>query len=92
MNILRKSGVVTLITALLLQPTFAVAAVPDVEMIPQKPDLPTGCEVASLTMLLRWAGWEVTKNEVAGWVKRQPPPYQRQGLWYGGDPHLGFVG
>ncbi|WP_152559200.1 C39 family peptidase [Tumebacillus flagellatus] len=61
-------------------------------MIPQNPQMPTGCEIASLTMLLHWAGHPVSKTEVAGWVHREPAPYQRNGVWYGGDPHRGFIG
>lgn len=36
------------------------------ELVKQLPELPTGCEVTSLTMTLRYLGFEAEKTEIAG--------------------------
>ena len=51
-----------------------------VPYISQLPDMPSGCEVVSVTMMLNYAGVAVTKEEVAA---RMP---------YDDDPNLGFNG
>jgi uncharacterized protein YvpB len=37
----------------------------DVKTIYQKPELPTGCEITSLAMVLNYLGYDVTKTELA---------------------------
>lgn len=37
----------------------------DVTYLPQKPELPTGCEITSLTTVLNYYGYNVTKTEMA---------------------------
>ncbi|MDR3037402.1 MAG: C39 family peptidase [Coriobacteriales bacterium] len=52
----------------------------DVPYISQLPDMPSGCEVVSVTMMLNFAGVPVSKEEVAA---RLP---------YADDPNMGFTG
>ena len=52
----------------------------DVPYISQLPDMPSGCEVVSVTMMLNYAGIDVTKEDVA---ERLP---------YADDPEFGFTG
>ncbi len=64
-----------------------------VPLIKQLPELPRGCEVTSLAMLLRHAGLDVDKMTLAKAVRKDPTPYQRKnGMTYFGDPNHGFVG
>ena len=53
----------------------------DVPYICQLPDMPFGCEVVSVTMMLNYAGVDVTKEDVA-----YDLPYD---AW---DPNVGFTG
>jgi uncharacterized protein YvpB len=57
-------------------------------MILQNPELPRGCEVTSLAMLLQYKGVNVDKMTLAN--KIQKVPYQQNG--YMGNPNVGFVG
>jgi uncharacterized protein YvpB len=63
-------------------------------LVIQNPELPRGCEVTSITMLLQYAGKSVTKNEIANQLVKDETPIQRKGekikAW--GDPNIGFVG
>ncbi len=65
----------------------------DAPVIPQLPELPRGCEVTSLAMLLHSAGVEADKMELAEKVKKHPAKREiRDGKIYYGDPHNGFIG
>ncbi|MGZ4112372.1 MAG: C39 family peptidase, partial [Tumebacillaceae bacterium] len=64
----------------------------DVPVIGQYPKLPTGCEATALTMLLQWAGVQVTKEDVADALVKEPLPFERDGRMIGGHPNRGFVG
>lgn len=65
----------------------------DIPVILQNPELPRGCEVTSLAMLLNYAGIEVDKNELAGKIKKDKTPlYQKEERIYFGNPNDGFVG
>jgi uncharacterized protein YvpB len=66
----------------------------DVPLISQKPELQNGCEVTSLAMLLRYAGYDVDKLTLARQVKKDTEPLmQKNGdIKQWGDPNKGFVG
>lgn len=65
----------------------------DAPLIKQYPELPRGCEVTSLAMLLQFAGEDVDKMTLANEVKKDPTPYSvSNGKVYFGNPHDGFVG
>lgn len=64
----------------------------DVPAICQFPELPTGCEATVLTMLLRYYGVNVTKQDVANTIVRAPLQYYKNNKSYGGNPNVGFVG
>jgi uncharacterized protein YvpB len=56
--------------------------------IKQLPELPRGCEVTSLAMMIQQAGVNVSKMELAKEVRKVP--FKTNGLK--GNPHDGFVG
>lgn len=59
----------------------------------QDPQLPNGCEVTSLAMLLTWAGYPVDKMELyEGYLPRQDFTYDPDGELVGGDPEEVYVG
>ncbi|MFC4617934.1 C39 family peptidase [Camelliibacillus cellulosilyticus] len=65
----------------------------DAPLIQQFPELPRGCEVTSLAMLLQFAGQDVGKMELAKKIKKDPTPYAVvDGLIHFGNPNNGFVG
>ncbi|MFC0274856.1 C39 family peptidase [Metabacillus herbersteinensis] len=65
----------------------------DVPLLSQLPELPRGCEVTSLAMLLQYDGVNVGKMELAENVKKDSTPMTVQnGLIHFGNPHNGFVG
>lgn len=65
----------------------------DAPIISQLPELPRGCEVTSLSMLLQHAGVNVEKMELAQRVKKDPTPFQiKNGQVSFGHPNVGFVG
>ncbi|MBD8006045.1 C39 family peptidase [Bacillus norwichensis] len=65
----------------------------DFPVIEQLPELPRGCEVTSLAMLLESAGTSTDKMTLAKEIKRDPSPYViKNGKVYFGNPHKGFVG
>ncbi len=62
-------------------------------VIHQYPELPRGCEVTSLAMLLQFHNIKVTKMELAEKVKKDETPYlNKDGVIHFGDPNNGFVG
>lgn len=59
----------------------------EAESILQYPELPTGCEVTSLTMALRFAGYDVSKEELADQYLDKTTPGSvsyKEAFW--GDP------
>lgn len=65
----------------------------DVPLIKQLPELPRGCEVTSLSMLLQYAGVNVDKMTLAKEVRKDPTPFQKKnGVVHFGNPNHGFVG
>ncbi|MFC7371412.1 C39 family peptidase [Fictibacillus iocasae] len=63
-------------------------------LISQMPELPRGCEVTSLAMMLQYAGKSANKMTLASQVKKDPTPYRKaaDGKVYFGNPYVGFVG
>ncbi|MGG0645727.1 C39 family peptidase [Bacillus mycoides] len=64
------------------------AMITEVPFIRQLPELPRGCEVTSLTMLLQHKGVQVDKMQLASEIHRVP--FKQNGLH--GNPYEGFVG
>lgn len=65
----------------------------DVNVIAQNPELPRGCEVTSLTMLLQHAGVTVDKLTLAKEIKKDDSIFQIvEGRIYYGNPDYGYVG
>ena len=65
----------------------------DAPVINQMPELPRGCEVTSLAMLLQYAGVQADKMVLAEQIKKDPTPYRKEnGQVYFGHPNAGFVG
>ncbi|WP_394825641.1 C39 family peptidase [Pendulispora albinea] len=60
----------------------------DVPLIQQNPELPRGCEVTSLAMLLNYVGVDVSKMTLAARIDKVP--YKENGFF--GNPNDGFVG
>lgn len=70
-------------------PLVEVEAIP---VIGQMPELPTGCEATAATMLLQWAGVDVTKEDIANSLVKGPAPKSMDGILYGANPNRAFVG
>ncbi|QSS99320.1 C39 family peptidase [Pontibacillus sp. ALD_SL1] len=65
----------------------------EVPNVTQYPELPRGCEVTSLSMLLDHYGYDVDKMTLAKKVKKSEEVYQNiDGQIHYGDPNEGFVG
>lgn len=58
----------------------------------QNPDYPTGCECASLYILLQYYGVDVTMEEIVEALPKGPTPYEVDGVLYGANPEREFVG
>ncbi|MFD1020564.1 C39 family peptidase [Thalassobacillus hwangdonensis] len=62
-------------------------------LINQYPELPRGCEVTSLAMLLNYHDIQTDKMKLAAEVTKNPAPYQKsEGKITYGHPNEGFVG
>lgn len=65
----------------------------DAPVIKQFPELPRGCEVTSLAMLLQYKGIDTDKMTLAGEIKKNSVPLKREGgNIYWGHPNDGFIG
>lgn len=67
----------------------------DAPVVRQLPELPSGCEVTSLTMLLQYYGVNKSKMELVQEMKRDETPirYNKDGsIAFWGNPNVGFVG
>lgn len=65
----------------------------DVPLINQNPQLPRGCEVTSLAMIMQKAGIDIDKMTLAAEVKKDTTTYQKKdGKIFSGNPYDGFVG
>lgn len=65
----------------------------EVPLVLQLPELPRGCEVSSLAMIMAYSGKEVDKLELAQNIQKETDTYKREGnrIWCG-NPYKGFVG
>ncbi len=64
-----------------------------VPLMMQRPELPKGCEVTSLAMVINYCGVTVDKMELAEAVAKDPAPLEeKNGQVYWGNPNVGFVG
>lgn len=61
-------------------------------LINQYPTYLTGCESVALTMLLRYYGVNVMPGDIISKLKKESLPYYENGVRYGGNPEVGFVG
>jgi uncharacterized protein YvpB len=85
-----KSSSVKVVVAPQSRPAKKILYAP---LVKQMPELPRGCEVTSLTMLLNYTGIKVNKMTLAKQVKKDPTPYKViKGKKYFGNPNYGFVG
>lgn len=66
--------------------------IPNVPLINQHPELPTGCEATALTMLLRYHGLNITKQQVAKDMPKAARPVVKNGKLYGEHPNNAFLG
>jgi uncharacterized protein YvpB len=76
-------------------PPPKASAMLDAPLIKQYPELPSGCEVTSLAMLLQYAGIRKTKLELAAEMKKDDTPIRfgdNGSIAYWGNPDTGFVG
>lgn len=72
-----------------------ISAMIQAPAIRQHPELPSGCEITSLTMLFQYYGIEKSKMELVPEMKKDPTPMQRGAdgtITYWGNPNTGFVG
>ena len=53
---------------------------------------PTGCESAALTILLNYYGENVSVKDVVEVLKKGDLPHTENGVRYGGNPYLEFIG
>lgn len=77
------------------EPEPVLSAMIDAPIINQRPELPAGCEVASLTMLVQYYGIDKGKMELAEEMPKDETPYalNKDGsIRYWGHPSTGFVG
>lgn len=63
-----------------------------VETIMQEPELPNGCEITSLTAVLNYYGYEVSKNEMADVYLPKEAFVARAGTLYGANPYKAYAG
>lgn len=64
----------------------------NVSNISQYPELPTGCEVTSLTMLLNYLGYQIDKINLAKNYLPKQDFYYSNGIYYGADFRTTFAG
>lgn len=61
-------------------------------LINQYPNYQTGCESVALTMLLKYYGVNVNPDMVISRLKKGSVPYYENGILYGANPEIEFVG
>lgn len=63
-----------------------------VEPVMQNPELPNGCEITSLTAVLNYYGYKVTKTEMSDHYLPKRSFHRIDGKLYGPDPYQAFAG
>ena len=58
----------------------------------QYPAYPTGCESVALYILLKYYGTDVSIEDIVENIKKGKLPYTKDGIKYGGNPYLEFIG
>lgn len=73
------------------KPKFVLIDAPHVR---QLPELPSGCEITSLTMLLQFYGVDKGKMDLVPEMKKDPTPlvWSDNSIQSWGNPNVGFVG
>lgn len=64
----------------------------DVATLLQKPELPNGCEIVSLTALLHYYGYSVSKEQMSDDFLPKEAFFRKDGRLIGPDPHLSYAG
>lgn len=64
----------------------------DVPTVMQEPELPNGCEITSLTSVLNFYGYSITKTEMSDNYLPKGGFYWRDGKLFGADPYVAFSG
>lgn len=64
----------------------------DVKTLMQLPELPNGCEITSLTAVLNYYGYSITKTKMADAYLPKQPFSQKNGKLYGPDPDDAYAG
>ena len=70
--------------------TFIIDGVPKINQYSL--GYPTGCESAALTVLLKYHGVSVSMGDVVKALPKGDLPYYDNGVRYGGNPYVEFVG
>lgn len=86
-----KLGVVLTI-ALQCMTVYGEIFVDNISYVCQMPELPTGCEITALEILMRQSGFNVTKEELARKVKKASTPRWTKDGVYGEHPKDYFIG
>lgn len=63
-----------------------------VDTIMQKPELPNGCEITSLTSVLNYFGYEASKTEMSDMYLPKQPFQWRNNKLYGANPYKAYAG
>ena len=61
-------------------------------LIYQNPELPNGCEITSLAILLDWAGYPIDKVELSDNYLPKQGFYWSDGVLHGADPNQAYAG
>lgn len=69
-----------------------VKEIQGIPSISQMPELPSGCEITALTMLLNWAGVNVDKQDIARLIPKGAVPVFSNNAYRGGNPENAFIG
>lgn len=64
----------------------------DVQNIPQNDELPNGCAITSLTMVLNYLGYDVDKCFLADNYLLKQDRYSKGGIPYGPNPYIAYPG